>query len=147
MNRISYSQLSMFSECPLRWKLNYVDDLRISESNIYLIFGTAMHEVLQTYLEILYNDSAKNADLLDLNEMLRDKLIEQFKIAKENDDKEPSIGAFIGNSIWQSVLIVIYFVCLACILLTAPTCGCHRYPLSTGGRNYVDIMLFQRQRR
>ena len=75
MNRISYSQLSMFSECPLRWKLNYVDDLRISESNIYLIFGTAMHEVLQTYLEIMYNDSVKNADLLDLNEMSRDKLV------------------------------------------------------------------------
>ena len=89
MNRISYSQLSMFSECPKRWKLNYVDGLRIFESNIYLVFGTAMHEVLQTYLEILYNDSAKNADLLDLNEMLRDKLIEQFKIAKERDDKEP----------------------------------------------------------
>ena len=89
MNKISYSQLSMFSECPKRWKLNYVDDLRISESNIYLVFGTAMHEVLQTYLEIMYNDSAKNADLLDLNEMLRDKLVEQFKIAKEHDDKEP----------------------------------------------------------
>ena len=89
MNRISYSQLSMFSECPKRWKLNYVDGLRIFESNIYLVFGTAMHEVLQTYLEILYNDSAKNADLLDLNEMLRDKLIEQFKIAEESEGKAP----------------------------------------------------------
>jgi len=89
MNKISYSQLSMFSECPKRWKLNYVDDLRISESNIYLVFGTAMHEVLQTYLEIMYNDSLKNADLLDLNEMLRDKLVEQFKMAKESDDKAP----------------------------------------------------------
>ena len=89
MGRISYSQLSMFSECPLRWKLNYIDDLSIFEYNIYLIFGTAMHEVLQTYLEILYHDSAKNADLLDLNEMLRDRLIENFKIAKEHDDKEP----------------------------------------------------------
>ena len=89
MGRISYSQLSMFSECPKRWKLNYVDGLRIFESNIYLVFGTAMHEVLQTYLEILYNDSAKNADLLDLNEMLRDKLVEQFKIAEESDGKAP----------------------------------------------------------
>ena len=79
----------MYGDCPLRWKLNYVDDLRISESNIYLVFGTAMHELLQTYLEIMYNDSVKNADLLDLNEMLRDKLIEQFKIAKEQDDKAP----------------------------------------------------------
>ena len=89
MNRISYSQLSMYNDCPLRWKLNYVDDLRISESNIHLIFGTAMHEVIQTWLEIMYNDSAKNADLLSLEEMLRDKLIEQFKIASEQDGKAP----------------------------------------------------------
>jgi len=89
MNRISYSQISMYGDCPLRWKLNYVDKLRVSESNIHLIFGTAMHEVLQTYLEIMYNDSAKNADLLNLEEMLRDKLVEQFKIAKESDDKAP----------------------------------------------------------
>ena len=89
MNKISYSQLSMFTECPLRWKLNYVDDLRISESNIHLIFGTAMHEVLQTYLEIMYHDSIKNADSLNLEEMLKDKLIEQFNIAKENDGKAP----------------------------------------------------------
>ena len=40
-----------------------------------------MHEVLQMYLEIMYNDSIKNADKLDLNTILRDKLIEQFKIA------------------------------------------------------------------
>ena len=89
MNRISYSQLSMYNECPQRWKLNYVDGLRIFESNIYLVFGTAMHEVLQTYLEILYNDSAKNADLLDLNEMLRDKLIEQFKMREQEEGKPP----------------------------------------------------------
>ena len=89
MNRISYSQLSMYGDCPLRWKLNYVDDLRIFEHNIHLIFGTAMHEVIQTWLEVMYNDSAKNADLLPLEEMLRDKLIEQFKIAEESDGKPP----------------------------------------------------------
>ena len=72
MAKISYSQLSMYNGCPLRWKLNYVDKLSIFESNIYLIFGTAMHEVIQTYLEVMYNDSAKNADVLDLDEMFRD---------------------------------------------------------------------------
>ena len=75
MGRISYSQISMYNDCPLRWKLNYVDKLRISESNIHLIFGSAMHEVLQTYLNIMYMDSVKNADILDLNKLLRDKLI------------------------------------------------------------------------
>ena len=78
MSRISYSQLSMYNECPLKWKLNYVDKLSISESNIYLIFGTAMHTVLQKYLEIMYHDSVKNADLLPLEEMLRDEMILRF---------------------------------------------------------------------
>ena len=89
MNKISYSQISMFNECPLRWKLNYIDDLSISESSIHLIFGTAMHEVLQTYLEVMYHDSIKNADLLPVEEMLRDKLVEQFKIAEQDDGKAP----------------------------------------------------------
>tara|TARA_Y100000592_G_scaffold57895_1_gene90666 strand:+ start:3057 stop:3887 length:831 start_codon:yes stop_codon:yes gene_type:complete len=79
----------MYNDCPLRWKLNYVDKLSISESNIYLIFGTAMHEVIQTYLEVMYNDSVKNADVLDLHQMLKNKLIEQFKIAEEQDNKVP----------------------------------------------------------
>ena len=79
----------MFSECPHRWKLNYIDKLRIFESNIHLIFGTAMHEVIQTHLEVMYNDSIKKADELDLNKMLRDKLIEQFKMAEEKDGKPP----------------------------------------------------------
>ena len=78
MNRISYSQLSMYNECPLRWKLNYVDKLSISEPNIHLIFGTAMHTVLQKYLEVMYHDSAKNADILNLEEMLRDEMILRF---------------------------------------------------------------------
>lgn len=89
--RISYSQLSMFSNCPHRWKLNYIDGLRLFESNIYLIFGTAMHEVLQTYLEVMYNDTIKRADMLNLDTMLRDKLIEQFKKAEEEEGKAPCL--------------------------------------------------------
>ena len=75
MARISYSQISMYSDCPLRWKLNYVDKVSISESNIHLIFGTAMHEVLQHYLNVMYAETAKKADEIDLDKMLRAKLI------------------------------------------------------------------------
>ena len=89
MGRISYSQLSMFSECPERWKLNYIDKLRVFETNIFLIFGTAMHEVIQTWLEVMYNDSIKNADKLNLEQRLHDKLIEGFKKAKEEEGKDP----------------------------------------------------------
>ena len=89
MSRISYSQLSMFSECPLRWKLNYIDDLRVSEPSIHLLFGTAMHEVIQTYLEVMYYDSVKNANKLNLEQRLHDKMMEIFKRDKEFYQKDP----------------------------------------------------------
>ena len=89
MARISYSQISMYNDCPLRWKLNYVDRLSISESNIHLIFGTAMHEVLQHYLNVMYAETAKKADEIDLNKMLRDNLMEQFKLAEESVSNNP----------------------------------------------------------
>jgi hypothetical protein len=109
MGRISYSQVSMYSECPLHWKLNYVDKLKISESNIHLIFGSAMHEVLQTYLNIMYMDSVKNADTLDLNKMLRDKLIEQFKQAEEEDGKPPCTKEELMEFFDDGILIIDFF--------------------------------------
>ena len=109
MGRISYSQISMYSECPLHWKLNYVDKLKISESNIHLIFGSAMHEVLQTYLNIMYMDSVKNADILDLNKMLRDKLIEQFKQAEEQDGKPPCTKEDLIEFLDDGILIIDFF--------------------------------------
>ena len=89
MGRISYSQLSMFSECPLRWKLNYIDKITESEPSIHLLFGTAMHEVIQTWLEVLYNDSVKNANKLNLEQRLHDKMMELFKKGKEEYGKNP----------------------------------------------------------
>ncbi len=109
MSRISYSQLSMYNQCPYRWKLNYVDKMRVSESNIYLIFGTAMHEVLQYYLEIMYDESAKKADELDLNGMLKDKLIEQFKIAEESDGKPPCTKEELNEFFEDGIFIIKFF--------------------------------------
>ena len=107
--RISYSQISMFSECPQRWKLNYVDKLRISESNIHLIFGTAMHEVLQEYLELMYYDSITRADKINLEQRLHDKLIEQFKLAKEQDGKEPCTKEQLREFFQDGVDILDFF--------------------------------------
>jgi len=89
MGRISYSQLSMFSECPLHWKLKYIDDLAMQEPSIHLLFGTAMHEVIQTWLEVMYNDSIKNANKLNLEQRLHDKMMERFQIDKEAYGKDP----------------------------------------------------------
>ena len=99
----------MYSECPLHWKLNYVDKLKISESNIHLIFGSSMHEVLQHYLNVMYNESVKKADSIDLNEMLRDKLIDQFKIAEEQDGISPCKKQQLMEFFDDGILIIDFF--------------------------------------
>ena len=109
MSRISYSQISMYSDCPLRWKLNYVDKVSISESNIHLIFGTAMHEVLQHYLNVMYAETAKKADEIDLDKMLRDNLIEQFKLAEEKDGKAPCTKEELMEFFDDGILIIDFF--------------------------------------
>ena len=63
---ISYSQLSMYSQCPKKWALQYRDGHKVVEQSIHMIFGTALHETLQMYLDTIYNESGVAADGLDL---------------------------------------------------------------------------------
>ena len=85
-NRISYTQVSMYNQCPYKWKLNYVDGLRQFGGNIHTIFGSAMHEVLQKYLEIMYSVTAKKANEYDYETMLHEQMIEHFKAITNEED-------------------------------------------------------------
>jgi hypothetical protein len=62
---VSFSQYSMYYKCPRSWKLAYIDNLRKKESNIHLVFGTSMHEVIQDYLEMLYNQPLLDTESVD----------------------------------------------------------------------------------
>ena len=70
MKKISYSQYNQWVTCPYKWKLNYIDELGEYTDSIHTMFGTSMHEVLQTYLTVMYNDTVKMADALPLEKML-----------------------------------------------------------------------------
>ena len=70
MKKISYSQYNQWVTCPHKWKLNYIEDLGEFTDSIHTLFGTSMHEVLQTYLTVMYNDTIKMADALPLKKML-----------------------------------------------------------------------------
>jgi len=76
---ISYSQINVFDTCPLRWKLEKIDRKGVVNPGIALIFGTAIHETLQKYLEVMYNESVKEANKLDLHGMLQTNMIDAFK--------------------------------------------------------------------
>ena len=83
---VSFSQMSVYRGCNYRWKLEYKDGLRKFTSSSHTTFGTAMHETLQGYLDVLYNESEKKADDLDLFTIFKNHFIAEYeKQVKDND--------------------------------------------------------------
>jgi|TARA_B110000908_G_scaffold172708_1_gene242222 hypothetical protein len=78
---ISYSQYSMYAQCPHRWKLNYVDNLRKFTQSIHTLFGSAFHETLQGYLGVMYEGSIKEADELPLGDILKGAMGKEYRKA------------------------------------------------------------------
>lgn len=107
---ISYSQFSMFKECPKRWKLQYIDKNRRFEPSIHLIFGSAMHETIQYYLKTMYSNSIKDADELPLEDILKTKLHSLYKEnVIKNNNKHFSNLIEISEFYNDGVAIIDYF--------------------------------------
>ena len=86
--KISYSQFSMYSQCPKHWELAYAKNLRTYSQSIHTIFGTAMHETLQHYLTVMYEKSVKEADAIDLHAMLKQYMVDLYKEAVSKMDPD-----------------------------------------------------------
>jgi hypothetical protein len=83
MAKVSFSQYSMWSSCPQQYKLNYIDKLGESSGNIHTLFGSSMHETIQHYLSVMYGVSKKQADEIELDRLLLDRMKENFTKEKE----------------------------------------------------------------
>ena len=89
VNRVSHSQYSVWSNCPYQWKLKYIDKLAPFSDSIHTMFGTSVHEVLQTYLDVMYKKSIKEADQLPLDKMLLHRMKTNYEnIMKNNGGEE-----------------------------------------------------------
>lgn len=76
---ISYSQMSIFRGCPHRWKLQYKDKIKRFSSSIHTVFGTAIHEAIQHYLDVAYEKSFAAADReIDIKEYFNDKFRTEY---------------------------------------------------------------------
>ena len=75
---ISYTQLSAWMECTHRWKQMYVDKIKQPPS-IHLSFGTAMHETLQEYMELMYNKGQQHADEFNAPADFQKRFMELYK--------------------------------------------------------------------
>ena len=76
---ISFSQYQIYTQCPHRWKLQYIDKIKDQKPNMFAIFGTSIHEVLQLYLDTMYNNTGVAADNLDLEETFKTTFTELYK--------------------------------------------------------------------
>jgi len=81
---ISYSQFAMWSTCPHKWKLNYIDRIRFGKPSIHTVFGTSMHETLQWYLQTMYTKSVKDAEKIDLHECLQECMTQNYMLEVSN---------------------------------------------------------------
>ena len=75
---ISYSQVSMFLNCPRKWSLQYKDGYYTSEQSINMTFGTALHETIQHYITNIYEVSGAEADRIDLEEYFEERFRETY---------------------------------------------------------------------
>ena len=111
MAKVSYSQYGMYTSCQEQYKLNYIDKLGTSSANIHTIFGSSCHEVIQHFLDVMYNVSKKQALTLNLEQMLKDKLVEHFN--KENEKMEdgmyPCTKEELGEFFEDGKQILSYF--------------------------------------
>ena len=110
MAKVSYSQYGMYSTCQQQYKLKYVDKLGESSANIHTIFGSAMHETIQHFLDVMYNVTKKQALTLNHEGMLYDSLVEHFTNEKEKmEGRFPCTKEELDEFFEDGKLILEYF--------------------------------------
>lgn len=86
MPRASYTQYTVYEECPRQYKLKYIDKVAPPDESIHLIFGTAMHETVQLWLKYRFEGS-KKADHFDFSVTLKEWMAKETKsYIREDDD-------------------------------------------------------------
>jgi len=81
---VSYSQYSLFRQCSHQWYLTYVKGLREFKPSIHLTFGNSFHETVQHYLQVMFEKTGKEADEIELDSYLKERLVENYKQASSN---------------------------------------------------------------
>ena len=109
MKSISHSQFTSYNECNLKWKLRYIDELSLSSGNIYTLFGSAMHTVIQEYLVTMYNKSIVDAEKLDLETRLKEEMIKEFNNIKEKLNALPCEQKDMAEFYQDGVEIIEHF--------------------------------------
>lgn len=102
MSYVSYSQFTIWTNCPFQWKLRYLDGHKVPAVSIHLLFGTALNDALQYYLTEFYEKTEKSANELELNEFLLKRMIEEFQKYEEQQEgftTKKELMRFFGDGV------------------------------------------------
>lgn len=107
---ISFSQISIFEGCPKKWSLSYKEKKKIYDPNMHLVFGVAIHESIQKYLDVMYAESGAEADRLDLLDIFETTFRNEYqKCYKKNNNKHFSDAKEMGEFYEDGVNILLDF--------------------------------------
>ena len=100
MKHISYSELKIWSECPFKHKLMYIDKVKGFKGNEYTAFGRAIHSLCENTIVGNLNEE----DYDDYFDMIFDNEI--FQLGDEYEKKENLISEMRGQAKRISPLIL-----------------------------------------
>ena len=110
LTHVSYSSISTYNKCPKLWDLQYRKKVIPFTQNIYTTFGTAFHETLQTWLEVLYHSTVKEANEMDINKLLYDNMIKAYRSGKAINGHEHYSTADELNQFWLDGKHILEFI-------------------------------------
>ena len=78
-DHLSYSQISTYQMCPLRYKLQYVEQIPPSFRSAALAFGSAIHEAVGAfYHQHLLGDFLRPDQMLDVYHLIHYETYESY---------------------------------------------------------------------
>lgn len=87
-SRVSFSQYSMFANCPRSWELQYARKMGEYKPTIHTAFGTAFHETLQNFLSHYLDGKVEEALSINLQEYLKERMYEVYREEVEKNNNE-----------------------------------------------------------
>jgi len=109
-NSISFSQFYMYHSCPYQWYLTYVRKLAPYVPSIHALFGTAMHEVIQTWLGKLYSGTIKSAMEMELDGLLVERMKKTFNKEKYRNGHESFSNKTEMNEFYMDGVFILKFL-------------------------------------
>jgi len=100
-NSISYSQFNTYSTCPHQWYLTHYKKLNKYDPSIHTVFGTAFHETVQKWLNVMYSTTIKQAMEMDLDTLLQEKIHSVYKREKYLNGNEHFTTSEELNSFYE----------------------------------------------